>query len=97
METVEKLAFYLLKKVNKAVRDYDLIKEGDRIVVAVSGGKDSLSLLKLLKVRQPLVRESYQLVAVHVHSDLNCRGYVPREEPEMLFSRRSVWSIPSRR
>lgn len=90
METVEKLAFYLLKKVNKAVRDYDLIKEGDRIVVAVSGGKDSLSLLKLLKVRQPLVRESYQLVAVHVQSDLDCGGYVPREELEMLFQTEGV-------
>jgi len=90
METVEKLAFYLLKKVNKAVRDYDLIKERDRILVAVSGGKDSLSLLKLLKVRRPLVRESYHLVAVHVQADLNCGGYVPREELEMLFQTERV-------
>lgn len=35
MGTVEKLAFYLLKKVDKAVRHYDLIKDGDRIVVTV--------------------------------------------------------------
>jgi len=35
MGTVEKLAFYLLKKVNKDVRHHDLIKDGDRIVVTV--------------------------------------------------------------
>ncbi len=36
MGTVEKLAFYLLKKVDKAVRHYDLIKDGDRFVVTVA-------------------------------------------------------------
>ena len=41
------LAKRLLKKVNKAVHEYDLIGDGDRIVVAVSGGGDSLSLLRL--------------------------------------------------
>ncbi len=52
MERVQKAAFYLLKKVNKTVRDYDLTKEGDQI--GVSGGKESLSLLKLLCAWQPL-------------------------------------------
>ena len=62
----DKLAFYLLKKVNKAIRDHNLVADGDRIAVAVSGGKDSLSLLRLLRVRQRSARERYDIVAVHV-------------------------------
>lgn len=35
MGTVEKLAFCLLKKASKAVQHYDLVEDGDRIVVTV--------------------------------------------------------------
>jgi len=35
MGTVEKLAFYLLKTVSRAVQHYDLVEDGDRIVVTV--------------------------------------------------------------
>ncbi len=90
MGSAEKLAFYLLKKVNKAVRDHGLIEDGDQIVVAVCGGKDSLSLLKLLDVRQPLVRESYHLLAVHVQSDLDRGGHFRRPELERLFQGEGV-------
>jgi len=62
----DKLAYYLLKKVNKAIREHDLIADNDRIAVAVSGGKDSLSLLRLLCVRQRSARERYDVVAIHI-------------------------------
>jgi tRNA(Ile)-lysidine synthase TilS/MesJ len=38
----------LLRKVGRAIADFDLIREGDRILLGVSGGKDSLSLLQIL-------------------------------------------------
>jgi tRNA(Ile)-lysidine synthase TilS/MesJ len=38
----------LLRKVGRAIADYDLIRDGDRILLGVSGGKDSLSLLQVL-------------------------------------------------
>lgn len=62
----DKLAYYLLKDVNKAIRDYEMIADGDRLAVAVSGGKDSLALLHLLRLRQRSVPENYTMVAVHV-------------------------------
>ena len=62
----DKLAYYLLKGMNKAIREYGMIADGDRIAVAVSGGKDSLTLLHLLRLRQKSVAEKYQIVAIHV-------------------------------
>jgi tRNA 2-thiocytidine biosynthesis protein TtcA len=62
----DKLAYYLLKGVNKAIRDYSMLTHGDRVAVAVSGGKDSFALLDLLQRRQRTAREKYSLVAVHV-------------------------------
>ncbi|MBC7260548.1 MAG: tRNA 2-thiocytidine(32) synthetase TtcA [Chloroflexi bacterium] len=62
----DRLAYYLLKGMNKAIRDYGMIADGDRIAVAVSGGKDSFTLLYLLWLRQQSVRERYEAIAVHV-------------------------------
>ncbi len=38
----------LLRKVGRAIADFDMIRSGDRILLGVSGGKDSLSLLQIL-------------------------------------------------
>nr|MBC7244335.1 hypothetical protein [Chloroflexota bacterium] len=62
----DRLAYYLLKGMNKAIRDYQMIADGDRIAVAVSGGKDSLTLLYLLLLRQQSALERYETIAVHV-------------------------------
>jgi len=86
----------LLKKVNKAVRDHDLIEDGDGIVVVVSGGKDTVALLKLLNVRRPLVREDYDLVAVRVQSDLDCGGTFSVRNWKS-FSTPKEWGVASRR
>ena len=72
----ERLAFFLLKAVNKAIRIYDLIADGDRIAVALSGGKDSRCLAYLLRRRQDFAPERYTLSAVHVlpSADAPCTG-----------------------
>ena len=71
----DKLTFYLLKNVNKAIREFDMIADGDRVAVAVSGGKDSRSLLHLLRARQRTAPEHYDLVALHV--EVGSAGYMP--------------------
>lgn len=61
--------------MGKALADYRMIDPGDRVLVAVSGGKDSLSLLHLLKERISRTPIDYTLVPVHV--DLGtCRSKV---------------------
>ncbi len=53
-------------KVSEAVRDYNLIKDGDTIVVGISGGKDSMALLDIIANRQVPSPVSYQIIAVHI-------------------------------
>lgn len=64
-----RLAYWLLKDINKAIRDFEMIQDDDRIGVALSGGKDSLSLLRLLDWRRQSVPQQYELVTLHIIGD----------------------------
>ncbi len=66
MPVIEGPEFYISKRVGRAIMDYKMVVDGDRIAVAVSGGKDSLTLLKVLRDRQKFVPITYSLVAVHI-------------------------------
>jgi len=52
--------------VGKALHDYDMIQHGEKILVAVSGGKDSFSLLWLLHERLSRIPITYSLFPVHI-------------------------------
>jgi len=62
----DRIASFLIKPVARACKEFELLAEGDRVAVAVSGGKDSRSLLELLIHYQTRVPFSYQLFALHV-------------------------------
>lgn len=52
--------------VGKAICQYDMIKDGDRIAVGLSGGKDSLALLWTLAERKKRIQVHYDLVPIYV-------------------------------
>lgn len=60
------ISYYVSKKIGKAVWDYRMLKDDDRIMVAVSGGKDSLALLSLMRDRQRFVPVRHEIIACHV-------------------------------
>jgi len=54
------------KKAGKAIVDFNMIQSGDKIAVAVSGGKDSLSLMHVLRHRQRVSPVKFDFTAVHI-------------------------------
>lgn len=62
----QQLLHRLRHKFHKTAAEYGLIAEGDRILVAVSGGKDSLALLELMAARARVLKPRFTVVAVHV-------------------------------
>lgn len=53
-------------RFNKGIMQYGLIEDGDKVLMGLSGGKDSLALLELLARRSRIFRPKFSVVAVHV-------------------------------
>ena len=60
---------HLLNQLVRAMRTYHLIDDGDRVLVALSGGKDSLCLLDLLAQRQRIFMPRFSIEAIHIRMD----------------------------
>lgn len=56
----------ILSLVRRAVQDYNMIDDGDRIAVGISGGKDSLTLLTALSAMRRFYPKKYELEAITV-------------------------------
>ena len=54
----------LLSLIRQAIEDYNMIEEGDKIAVGVSGGKDSLTLLHAMKILNRFYPKKYELYAI---------------------------------
>jgi tRNA 2-thiocytidine biosynthesis protein TtcA len=66
MTPVELLERDLSRDLGRAIADFDLVGEGDRVMVCVSGGKDSYTLLHLLERARRRAPVRFEIVAVHL-------------------------------
>src|SRR6186713_1414427 len=58
----------IAKKTTKAIADFNLIEDGDRVMVGLSGGKDSWALLQILDELRQRAPIEFSLIAVNVDS-----------------------------
>ena len=92
----------LLRDVRRAVHDYALIQPGDRIAVAVSGGKDSSTLaflLKRLKERRLLPFDDWSFTTVHLdqvqpgHDAQSLEAWLEGEGIDFHLLREDTYSV----
>ena len=57
----------ILSHMRKAIEDYNMIQEGDKIAVCLSGGKDSITLLHAFKTLQRFYPKKFDLIAISIN------------------------------
>ncbi|MCY3768129.1 MAG: tRNA 2-thiocytidine(32) synthetase TtcA [Gammaproteobacteria bacterium] len=80
--TLKKLQKRLRRNVGRAIEDYHMIHHGDRVMVCLSGGKDSFTMLDILMQLQAKAPVHYDLVAVNL--DQKQPGFPAHTLPEYL-------------
>jgi tRNA 2-thiocytidine biosynthesis protein TtcA len=81
---INKLHKRLRRQVGQAIADYDMIQDGDKVMVCLSGGKDSYTMLDILMNLQKHAPINFEIIAVNL--DQKQPGFPEHVLPEYLNS-----------
>ncbi|MGI5891449.1 MAG: tRNA lysidine(34) synthetase TilS [Bacillota bacterium] len=84
-----KIQHKLLQQLKNYIKTYDLIRPGEKIVIALSGGMDSVVLLHLLLS----LKEEFAITLIAGHLDHGIRGEISAEESRFVKSLCAEWGI----
>jgi len=96
---LEELEKKLLHYTGKAIADYSMIKQGDRIMVCLSGGKDSYTMLRILKLLQQRAKVEFELLAFTLDQaqpgwdDSGLRAWLETQKVPFEIITRDTYSI----
>lgn len=99
MKDLSKVAKKLLNYTEKASHDYDMIRKGDRILVCLSGGKDSFTMLKMLRLIQSKMNNEIELLSFTLDQsqpgwdDSHLRAWLAEEGVPYEILTRDTYSI----
>lgn len=100
MDNINQLRKKLLASIRNADYQYGLFNEGDKVLLGISGGKDSVVMLDLLSTYQKFPGKSFSLVAVHLDFGFPEEDFSPIKElaeklnvPYITYEAKEVYEI----
>lgn len=82
----------LLSFVRRAVDDYEMINDGDKIAVGISGGKDSMALLCALAELRIFYPKKFELFAIHLDPAFYDAGFCDKEQTKKKIEELKAFS-----
>lgn len=99
IKVVERIEKKLLHYIGKAIADFNLIEHGDKVMVCLSGGKDSFTMLTILRKLQQRAKIKFELFAFTLDQsqpgwdDSKLRAYLERHSIPYEILTRDTYSI----